>query len=97
MITFIVVLGPVVENSNCGKPILEYACEVFHFALPKYLSNSIERVQRRITSIIFPGLSQSERLEKANLTLFSDRRRHACLKLFNQITKGPALGSQVCS
>ena len=74
----------------CVRPVLEYACEVFHFALPKYLSDNIERIQRRITSIIFPGLPYSERLEKANLTLLSDRRRHACLKLFNQITKDPA-------
>ena len=72
------------------RPVLEYACEVFHFALPKYLSDNIERVHRRITSIIFPGLPYSERLEKANLTLLSDRRRHACLKLFNQIIKDPA-------
>ena len=74
----------------CVRPVLGYACEVFYFALPKYLSDNIERVQRRITSIIFPDLSYSERLEKANLTLLSDRRWHACLKLFNQITKGPA-------
>ena len=41
----------------CGvRPVLEYACEVFHFALPKYLSDNIERVRRTITSIIFPGL-----------------------------------------
>ena len=29
----------------CVRPVLEYACEVFHFALPKYLSDNIERVQ----------------------------------------------------
>ena len=74
----------------CVRPVLEYACEVFHFALPNYLSDNIERVQRRVTSIIFPGLSYSERLDKANLTLLSDRRRHACSKLYNQITKDPA-------
>ena len=26
----------------CVRPVLEYACEVFHFALPKYLSDNIE-------------------------------------------------------
>ncbi len=74
----------------CVRPVLEYACEVFHFALPKYLSANIELVQRRVTSIIFPGLTYSERLDKANLTPLSDRRRHACLKLYNHITKDPA-------
>ena len=34
----------------CVRPVLEYACEVLHFALPKYLSDNIERVQRRINN-----------------------------------------------
>ena len=58
--------------------VLEYACEVFYFALQKYLSVTSNDSKIGITSIIFPGLPCSERLEKANLTLLSDRRRHAC-------------------
>jgi hypothetical protein len=39
----------------CIKSILEYACEVFHSSLPTYLSDDLERVQRRAMRIIFPG------------------------------------------
>ena len=35
---------------TCVGPVLEYSCEVFNFALPDYLSDAIERVQRRVTS-----------------------------------------------
>jgi hypothetical protein len=31
----------------CIRSILEYACEVFHSSLPTYLSDDLERVQRR--------------------------------------------------
>ncbi len=52
---------------TCVRPVLEYSCEVFHFALSIYLSDAIEQVQRRITSIIYPGLPYPERLQKCNL------------------------------
>ena len=35
---------------TCVGPVLEYSCEVFNFALPDYLSDVIERAQRRVTS-----------------------------------------------
>ena len=35
---------------SCVRPVLEYSSEVLHFALPVYLSEAIERVQRRVTS-----------------------------------------------
>lgn len=84
---------PVKEIINfyctCVRPVLEYACEVFHFALPRYLSEAIERVQRRVTSIIFPGLPYSDRLENANLIPLSERRRNACAKLFHRMSNDP--------
>jgi len=40
--------------------ILEYACQVFYCYLPLYLSEEIERIQRRALRIIFPGCSYSE-------------------------------------
>ena len=30
----------------CVRPVLEYSCQVYHYALPVYLSDAIERVQR---------------------------------------------------
>ena len=46
----------------CARPITEYACQVFHNALPKYLSEDLERLQKRALWIIFPGLSYKEAL-----------------------------------
>ena len=66
---------------SCVRPVLEYSSEVYHFALPVYLSDAIERVQRRVTSIIFPGISYGERLERTNLTTLHERRGQACGKV----------------
>ena len=74
---------------SCVRPVLEYSSEVYHFALPVYLSNAIERVQRRVTSIIFPGIPYGERLERANLTTLHERRRQACGKIFSEISNNP--------
>ena len=36
----------------CIRPLLEYACPVFHHSLPQYLSNEMERLQKRALRII---------------------------------------------
>ena len=50
------------------RPVLEYCAPVFHHALPQYLSDDIERVQKRALSIICPyaqGLSQAVPLRQS--------------------------------
>ncbi len=42
------------------RTILEYACQVFHHGLPKYLSDVIERIQKRAMRIILPDLSYED-------------------------------------
>ena len=42
---------------TCIRSILEYCSPVFHFALPAYLNDDLERVHRRALSIISSGLS----------------------------------------
>ena len=74
---------------SCVRPVLEYSSEVYHFAPPVYLSDAIERVQRRVTSIIFPGISYGERLQRANLTTLHECRRQACGKVFREISNNP--------
>ena len=75
---------------SCVRPVLEYSSEVYHFALPVYLSDAIERVQRRVTSVyIFPVISYGERLERANLTTLHERRRQGCGKVFREISNNP--------
>ena len=47
----------------CIRSILEYACQAFHSSLPAYLSDQIERVQKRVLRILFPEVSYSKALE----------------------------------
>ena len=39
------------------RPVVEYACPVWHTILPKYLSDNIEIIQKRCLQIIFPGFT----------------------------------------
>ena len=38
----------------CIRSVLDYAAKVFHYALPKYLSNELGRIQRRALRIVCP-------------------------------------------
>ena len=69
----------------CIRSVVEYACEVFHSNLPTYLSEELERVQRRAMRIIFPGMKYKEALEQG----LYDRREYLCTKLFRQIEQDP--------
>ena len=42
---------------SCIRSVLEYACQVFHCSLTKYLCDEIERIQKRAMHIIYPDLS----------------------------------------
>ena len=69
----------------CIRSILEYACQVFHSSLPGYLSDQIERVQKRVLRILFPEDSYSKALENAGLKSLFYRREELCKTLFKQI------------
>ena len=68
------------------RPVLEYCSPVFHHALPKYLCNDIERVQKRALSIIMPNNSYEASLVNFNLTTLQARREQQCFKLFDSIS-----------
>lgn len=72
------------------RPILEYAVPVWA-ALPSYLCENIESIQRRAMRIIFPGIpSYSSSLESANLNSLRDRRSEICEKFIDRNkTSGP--------
>jgi hypothetical protein len=42
------------------RPVLEYASIVFRQSLPKYLSENIERIQKRAHSVTYPGLKYED-------------------------------------
>ena len=75
---------------TCIRPVLEYACPVFHNALPQYLSNNLERLQKRALRIIYPDLSYAEALVAAGITSLYERRQVLSKTLFDQIMQDPS-------
>ena len=43
--------------SSCIISIMDYAVPAFHFSLPKYLMQELERAEKRAMSITCPGVS----------------------------------------
>ena len=68
--------------SACITSVQEYACQSFHSSLPAYLSDQLERIQKRSLRVIYPDLSYSEVLTKSSMSTFQDRRELSCPKLF---------------
>ena len=67
---------------TCIRPVLEYCAPLYHHALPDYLSNDIERVQKRALSIISPGLSYLDSLSLFNINSLKDRHIKQSNKFF---------------
>ena len=76
--------------TTCIRPVLEYACPVFDNALPQYLSNNLERLQKRTLQIIYPDLSYAEALVAAGITSLYERRQVLSETLFDQIMQDPS-------
>ena len=74
---------------TCIRSILEYACPVFHRALPGYLSEDLERLQKRALRIIYPGMSYNQVLEFSGLPTLFKRREEISSKLFNEVVGDP--------
>ena len=67
------------------RPVLEYACPVWHTNLPKYLSDSIELIQNRALKSIFPGMSYNDILNDTGLRTLKERRDVLFMKYFAEI------------
>ena len=70
------------------RPVLEYACPVWHTNLPQYFSDNIEAIQKRALKCIFPGLGYAEILRRINLDTLNVRRDSICQKYFDKIKVG---------
>ena len=51
---------------TCIRSSLDYACQVFHHGLPKYLHADLVRIQKRAIHFIFPNLPYSAALVKVS-------------------------------
>ena len=76
---------------TCVRPVLEYSCQVFHFALPAYLSDAIEWVQKHALAIIYPNIDYTDSLDLSGILKLRDRHLKAYDKLFNDIVIGVGL------
>ena len=70
------------------RPVLEYACPIWHTNLPQYLSDNIEVIIRRALKCIFPGLGYEEILRRVNLDTLNVRRDSICQHYFDSIKVG---------
>ena len=64
------------------RPVVEYACPVWHTNLPKYLSDNIEIIQKRCLKTIFPGYQYENILQMVNLPTLHRRRDELCKVYF---------------
>ena len=82
---------PYVENFNntlgdcneknhaiCVKPGETVVFIIFSNSLPGYLSNEIERIQKRALSIISPGSLYTDSLKTYNVDSLAERRQKLC-------------------
>ena len=75
---------------TCIQSVILYACQVYHYSIPEYLSKSLERVQRRALRIIYGyDYSYKELLSQSKLTTLSERRSDLCSKFFDKIMSDP--------
>ena len=56
------------------RPVLEYACPVWHSCIPEYLCEQVEAVQKRALRIICKNVSYSENMESTGIVSLKDRR-----------------------
>ena len=67
------------------RPVVEYACQVWHGGLSKEQSNSVENIQERALKIIMPDATYELALQVAELPTLASRRLDMCKKLFTEI------------
>ena len=67
------------------RPVLEYACPVWHTNLSNHLTESIDTVQKRALKCIYPGNEYADILCLTNLPCLKKRRDSLCKKYFQNI------------
>ena len=78
------------------RSILEYGSPVWA-ALPEYLSDVVEGVQRKALQIVFPGLAYNEALVASGLQTLATRRVQACVNFLRDARAQEPLRSVLTS
>ena len=75
----------ITSYKTCMRPVTEYASQVYHNSLLKYLSDDLERLQKRALRIILSEKTYAASLESSNLATMDDRRQTLTERLFSDI------------
>ena len=67
------------------RPVVEYACQVWHGGLTSGQTDTIENIQERALEIIMPDATYELALEVSELPTLANRRLEMCKKLFVEI------------
>ena len=70
---------------TCVRSVIDYAAPVFHHALPAYLSQELERVQKRAMRIICPGIEYQQALALMSLPTVAEHHHNICTRTFESI------------
>ena len=64
------------------RPVVEYACQVWHYNIQQYLSEEIEKIQKRAFRIILLTQKYDDALSKTNIMSLRYRREKLCEQFF---------------
>ena len=67
------------------RSVMDYTVPVFHYALPKYLSNELGRIQRRAIRIICPYKQYHLVLSRLGLPTTAEHHHSICKRTFENI------------
>ena len=71
--------------TSCIRSVIDYAIPVFYHALPQYLQNDLERLERRAMAIIVPTEGYSNALNIRGIPSLKDHHEQLCAKLFQSV------------
>ena len=75
-----------IHRCACSDKCSQSGISRSYLSIPSYLSDKIERVQRRSLRILYPNMSYSAALATSSLPRLSDRRDTLCKKVLDKIT-----------
>ena len=69
------------------RPLLEYACPVWHSSLTCTFNNQLEDIQRRALRIIYPQMSYKDSITQFDLKTLYVRRELLCESFYKNATR----------
>ena len=70
---------------TCVRSFIDYAAPVFHYSLPAYVMQELERIQKRAMRIICPGIEYQHALMLVNLPTVEKNHNDICRRTFESI------------